>query len=160
MNAAIALSLNFPYTYLKPYLKSFIDKVDADLFLITDLTPEQIPLTSSKIHIVNFTELSKKYNVASLTPYNLKPVLFYLYLKELTKDQKYTNALLTDVDVIFQEDPFTVYKKNYTKELVLGEERHYYRDCQTNSIWYNQGYTSTYSQVKDKKILNCGVIFF
>ena len=158
MNAAIALSLNFPYTYLKPYLKSFIDKVDADLFLITDLISEQIPITSNKLHIVNFSELAKKYNVASLTPYNLKPILFYLYLKELNKDKKYTKALLTDVDVIFQDDPFTVYKKNYTEnELVLGEERHYYRDCQTNSIWYNQGYASTFNQVKDKKILNCGV---
>lgn len=158
MNAAISLSLNFPYTYLKPYLKSFIDNVDADLFLITDLTTDQIAVTSKKIHIVNFAELAKKYNVASLTPYNLKPVLFYLYLKELNKDKKYTNALLTDVDVIFQRDPFELYNKDYTSSgLVLGEERHYYKDCQTNSIWYHQGYSSTYDQVKDKKILNCGV---
>jgi hypothetical protein len=158
MNITIALSLNFPYTYLKPYLKSFIANVSSDLFLITDLSREQIPLTSNKLHIVNFSELAKKYKVANLTPYNLKPVLFYLYLKELNKDKKYNNALLTDVDVIFQDDPFSIYEKNYTEnKLILGEERHFYKNCQTNSIWYNQGYASTFKQVEDKKILNCGV---
>jgi len=158
MNVAISLSIGFSYEYLKPYLKSFIEKVNSDLFVITDLSSEQIPLKSEKIHFVNFTELVKKYKVASLTPYNLKPILFYLYLKELNKDKKYTNALLTDVDVIFQDDPFSVYEKIYTNDsLVLSEERHFYRDCQTNSIWYRQGYIDTYEQVKDKKILNCGV---
>ena len=158
MNATIALSLNFPYTYLKPFLRSFIDKVNADLFLITDLTTDQIPLISNKIHIVNFTELAKKYKIANLTPYNLKPILFYLYLKEINKDCKYTTALLSDVDVIFQDDPFLVYNTKYKNNgLVLGEERHYYKDCDTNSNWFKHGYSVEYNKVKDKKILNCGV---
>ena len=64
MNATIALSLNFSIDYLKPFLKSFNDKVDGELFLITDLTLEQIPVKSNNIHIVNFSELAKKYKIA------------------------------------------------------------------------------------------------
>jgi hypothetical protein len=158
MNAAISLSLNFPWEYLKPYLKSFNDKVNADLFFITDHTPETIPLKSDKIHFVNFFDLVKKYKIANLTPYNLKPILFYLFAKELKSTDKYKNILITDVDVIFQDDPFKVYEQNFEKtDLVLCEERHFYKDCETNSIWYKQGYASSYDQVKDKKILNCGV---
>jgi len=158
MNAAISLSLNFPWEYLKPYLKSFEDKVNADLYFITDHTPDTIPLKSNKIHFVNFFDLVKKYNIANLTPYNLKPILFYLYAKELKNTEKYKNILITDVDVIFQNDPFEVYKQQFKDTgLVLCEERHFYKDCQTNSIWYKQGYAETYDVVKDKKILNCGV---
>lgn len=158
MNAAISLSVNFQYDYLKPYLKSFNDSVDADLFMITDHNTTTIPLKTNKIHFINIFELIKKHNVANLTPYNLKPVLFYLFLKELKTKNKYKNILLTDVDVIFQNDPFVIYDNNFAEAgLVLCEERHFYKDCQTNSIWFKQGYNEYYELVKDKKILNCGV---
>ena len=152
MNAAISLSVNFKYDYLKPYLKSFNECVDADLFMITDHNSHTIPLNSKKIYFINVFDLIKKYNVATLTPYNLKPVLFYLFLKELKKTNKYKNILLTDVDVVFQNDPFVVYNNNFANcGLVLGEERHFYKDCETNSIWFKQGYNEYYDQVKDKK---------
>ena len=157
MNAAVSLSLNFPYEYLKPYLKSFDQNVNGELYLITDHTPQTIPFLTDKIHLVNFFDLAKKYKVASLTPYNLKPVLFYLFLKELKSTGKYTNALLSDVDVIFQADPFARYINEFKTGLVLGEEKHPYKDCETNSIWYKQGYGLYYDSIKDKKILNCGV---
>ena len=152
MNAAISLSVNFQYDYLKPYLKSFNDCVNADLFMITDHNTTTVPLKTNKIHFINVFELIKKYNVANLTPYNLKPVLFYLFLKELKATNKYKNILLTDVDVIFQDDPFIIYNNSFTNaDLVLCEERHFYKDCQTNSIWFKQGYNDSYNQVKDKK---------
>lgn len=158
MNAAISLSVNFQYDYLKPYLKSFNECVNADLFMITDHNTTTIPFKTNKIHFINVFELIKKHNVANLTPYNLKPILFYLFLKELKTTNKYKNILLTDVDVIFQNDPFIVYNKNFANSgLVLCEERHFYKDCQTNSVWFKQGYNEYYEQVKDKKILNCGV---
>ena len=158
MNATVALSLNFNYQYLKPFLKSYAENVNGDLFLVTDLHPGQIEVKSNKFHFINFSELAQRYKVASLTPYNLKPVLFYLYLKELAKTSKYKTALLTDVDVVFQKDPFDEYVKRFDPaDMVLSEERRLYSECDTNSIWYRQGYNETYSLVKDKKILNCGV---
>lgn len=158
MNIAVALSLNYPSSYLIPFLKSYQKEVIGDLFLITNLTEKDIPFLSNNIHLVNFEEFIKKYKVANLTPYNLKPILFYLLLKELLNTEKYQTALLTDVDVIFQKDPFAVYKTTFdTEKLLLSEERHFYKDCNTNSWWYKQGYLQTYDIVKNKKILNCGV---
>lgn len=157
MNAIVSLSLNFSYEYLKPYLKSFNENVNGNLYLITDHSLNSLPLQSDKIHLINFFELAKKYKVASLTPYNLKPILFYLFLKELKASGKYTTALLSDVDVVFQADPFQKYLHDFKTGIILGEERHYYKDCETNSIWYKQGYSAFYDTVKDKKILNCGI---
>jgi len=155
MNTVVALSLNYQYDYLKPFLKSFTDNVDANLFLITD--NKDIPNICDRVHLVDVFSLIQKYKITKLTPYNLKPVLFYLFLKEKQKEN-YNTALITDVDVVFQKEPFIEYKSNHSNgELVLGEERHYYKNCDTNSWWFKEGYAFAYEQVADKKILNCGV---
>lgn len=155
MNITVAVSLNYEYEYIKPFLKSFCDEVDADLFLITDNM--NLPILCSKIHLVDVNELKQKYKITNLTPYNLKPVLFYLFLKEKIK-QGYKTALIVDVDVIFQNNPFAEYESLFSNEkLVLGEERHPYKGCETNSWWFAEGYPHAYAQVAEKKILNCGV---
>jgi hypothetical protein len=157
-NCIVSLSVNFSSDYLKPYIKSFIENVDSDLILLTDHDEKTLPSTSSKIKIKNIFDLIKKYKIPNLTPYNLKPVIFYLVMKELNKTKEYKNILLTDVDVIFQEDPFKYYINNFNEDImVLAEEKKLYKDCETNTFWYKQGYENFYDKVKDKKILNCGV---
>lgn len=157
-NCVVALSINFSSDYLKPFIKSFIDNVNGHLYLITDHNTNSLPVNSDKIKLINIFEITKKYKVFDLTPYNLKPVLFYLVLKEIKNKLNYDSALITDVDVIFQKDPFEYYNKNFSlNDIVLSEEKKFYKDCETNSIWYKKGYNSTYAEIKNKKILNCGV---
>lgn len=159
MNSVVALSIGFTFDYIKPFLKSFNEQVDGTLFLVTDLAPANIPLDLKKIQIINFYKFIEKHNIVKgLTPYNLKPIIFYLLLKEIQKQTDCNITMLTDVDVIFQGDPFIKFNDQYTKnDVVLAEERNSYKDCETNSIWYKVGYADSYDTVKDKKILNCGV---
>jgi len=158
MNCTIALSLGFNYNYLKPFLKSFNDNVDGVLFLVTDLDCSSLPIDQKKIQIINYYKFAEKHNIRSLTPYNLKPIVFYLLLKEIKAQTNCQTALMTDVDVIFQKDPFVEYAKKFpANSTVLAEERNYFRDCDTNTTWYKFGYSESYDGVKDKKILNCGV---
>lgn len=158
MNSVVALSLGFNYGYLKPFLKSFNEQVDGTLFLVTDLDPSSIPLNQEKIQIINFHKFAAKHNIKNLTPYNLKPIVFYLLLKEIQKQTKSEISLLTDVDVIFQNDPFAEFSSRFTSDdIVLAEERNCYKDCETNATWYKVGYSDSYDVVRDKKILNCGV---
>jgi hypothetical protein len=158
MNSIVALSLGFKYDYLKPFLKSFNENVNGILFLVTDLDRASLPIDQKKIQVINYFKFAEKYNIRNLTPYNLKPIVFYLLLKEIKEQTSCKTALMTDVDVIFQKDPFTEYAKRFSAHsTVLAEERNYFKNCDTNTTWYKFGYNESYDEVKEKKILNCGV---
>ena len=86
--------------------------------------------------------------------FNLKPVLFYLILKSL---KGVDNVLLTDVDVVFQQDPFLILDKIKTDTFIVCEECVLYKDNDTNTTWFNAGYYEEYENVKNQKVLNCGV---
>jgi hypothetical protein len=100
--------------------------------------------------------LAKKYkiNLNALTVFNLKPIIFYSVLKEQNNSK---NVLLTDVDVFFQKDPFSILEEIKTETFIVCGERDLYKDNDTNTTWFNAGYWEEYDNVKDKKVLNCGV---
>lgn len=153
MNITVALSLNYGRKNLLPFLKSYDKYASGDLYLITD-RPDQFT-GFAKIKTVNIFDFAKKYKISlNLTPYNLKPILYYLFLKDFKED---CNVFLTDVDVVFQDDPFKVLDKVPTDTFIICEEKKLYSECDTNTTWFNMGYASEYDKVKDQKILNCGI---
>jgi hypothetical protein len=153
MNITIALSINYGRKNVLPFLKSYNKYASGDLYLITD-RPDQFT-GFEKVKTVNIFDMAKKYKInLNLTPFNLKPILYYFFLKDFKED---CNVLLTDVDVIFQEDPFKILEKVKTDTFIICEEKKLYSECDTNTTWFNMGYSPDYDKVKDKKILNCGI---
>jgi hypothetical protein len=153
MNITVALSINYGRKNLLPFLKSYDKYASGDLYLITD-RPEQFT-GFKKVKTVNIFDMAKKYKVnLTLTPFNLKPILYYLFLKDFKED---CNVFLTDVDVVFQDDPFKVLDKVPTDTFIICEEKKLYSECDTNTIWFNMGYREHYDKVVNEKILNCGI---
>lgn len=153
MNITVALSLNYKRNKILPFLKSYEKYASGDLYLITDQCNEFSDF--SNVKPVDIFEFAKKHKISlNLTPYNLKPVLYYLFLKNFNQD---CNVLLTDVDVVFQEDPFKILENVNTDTFIICEEKKLYSECDTNTIWFNMGYREHYNRVVNNKILNCGI---
>ena len=155
-NICLALSLNYSLNFLKPFLESFENNSSGTLWLVTDL-PQENFTRYTKTHIINFSNTVKKYNIISnLTPFNLKPIVFYLLLKEL---DSVDNVLISDVDVIFQKDPFTADTNILNRALVVCEEKKTFSECDVNLTWLRVSYPEYEQQLLDKKILNSGIIY-
>ena len=154
MNIGIALALDYKKENLLPFLNSYEKNSSGKLYLITNRVDQY--LGYKNITPINIFEVAKKYNVnlSSLTVFNLKPVLFYLILKSL---KGIDNVLLTDVDVIFQQDPFTILNDVKTDTFIISEECTLYKDNDANTVWYKAGYHEEYDIVENKKVLNCGI---
>ena len=102
MNISLALSINNSKKNILPFLESYSKYSTGTLYLITDIDNDIQGY--SNIIPINFVNFCKQYKVPTqLTAFNLKPILFYLFLKN---KQDINNVLITDVDVIFQNDPF------------------------------------------------------
>ena len=155
MNISVALALNYTKTNIAPFLQSYEKYASGDLYVITDRLDQYQNFT--KIKPVSIIDLAQKYNIRlqTLTPYNLKPVVYYLFLKDFK--EKCDNVFLTDVDVVFQADPFSVLNNIPTNTFIICEEAKLYRECDTNTTWFNMGYREHYELVRDHKILNCGL---
>lgn len=156
MNISIALALKYDKKDIAPFLNSYEKHVSGDLYLVTDRTEQYT--NYKKIKPLDINQLAKEFNIRAyaLTVFNLKPIIFYLLLKKLSKNLQITNALLTDVDLIFQRDPFQLIDETNTETFLICEEKKYYNECDTNTTWFNAGYFENYEKVKNKKILNCG----
>lgn len=156
MNISIALALKYEKKDIAPFLNSYEKYASGDLYLVTDRVDQYYGF--KKIKPLNISEVAAEFNIRAyaLTVFNLKPILFYLLLKKLSKKLKIENALLTDVDLIFQNDPFKLIEETDTKTFIICEEKKYYSECDTNTTWFNAGYYENYEEVKNKKILNCG----
>ena len=154
MNISIALALNYKKEDILPFLKSYEKHASGNLFLVTNNI--EFYNDYKKIIPINIFTLAQKYkiNLNALTVFNLKPIIFYSVLKE-QKNAK--NVLLTDVDVFFQKDPFSVLEDVKTDTFIVCGERDLYKDNDTNTTWFNAGYIEEYKNVRDKKILNCGI---
>ena len=154
MNIGIALALDYKKEDILPFLNSYEKNASGTLYLITNKVEQYN--NYSKIKPIDIFDFAKQYNInlSKLTVFNLKPILFYLTLKGL-KD-KCTNVLLTDVDIVFQQDPFSILEQITTDTFIVCEECVLYKDNDTNTTWFNAGYHEEYDNVKDKKVLNCG----
>jgi len=155
MNISVALALNYTKTNIAPFLLSYEKYASGPLYVITDRLEQYSCF--SKIKPINILDLTTKYKIRinNLTPYNLKPIVYYLFLKDF--QEKCDNVFLTDVDVVFQDDPFSVLEKVSTNTFIICEEAKLYRECDTNTTWFNMGYREHYDKVKDHPILNCGL---
>jgi hypothetical protein len=155
-NICLSLSLNYSYDFLKPFLKSFEKNCTGILYLVTDIPQEKFT-PHTKIQVINFHDVVRKYNIISnLTPFNLKPIIFYLLLKELNNIDK---VLISDVDVIFQKDSFTSQNEALKHDFVICEEKKVFSDCNVNLTWLQISYPEYENQLLDKKILNSGVVY-
>lgn len=152
-NICLALSVNYPITFLHPFIKSFQKFADGILYLVTDI-PEKHFACYSKIRAVSLQDLYKKYNItANLTAFNLKPIIFYLLLKELNQAQK---VLISDVDVIFQSNPFDF---NTDNNFYICEEKKIFSQCEVNLTWLKVSYPEYEQALLQKRILNSGVVY-
>jgi hypothetical protein len=156
-NIVLALSLNYTTDFLKPFLKSFEKYSSGQLHLITDI-PDNFKEYKNVLPIDIRTLLIEHNIPANLTAFNYKPILFYLYLK---KFQDIQHVLISDTDVIFQNDPFKAGKKliNTENDFVICEEKKAFTDCTVNTTWLRVSYPDLLNELTPLKILNSGIVY-
>jgi hypothetical protein len=156
-NICLSLSLNYSVDFLKPFLKSFEKYSTGELHLITDI-PNCFKQYKKVVPFDIKTLLLKHSIPTNLTAFNYKPVLFYLYLKNLKNIE---HVLISDTDVIFQDDPFKVCKElvNTENDFVVCEEKKTFADCDVNTTWLRVSYPELSNELTPLKILNSGVIY-
>lgn len=154
-NISLALSLNYTKEFLTPFLESFEKCSTGILHLITDLPLEQFKY--KKVNPVCVYKLLEAHKIThNITAFNLKPILFYLYLKQFDDNNQ---ILITDVDVVFQQDPFALTNQQTDYEFIVCEELKLFKDCVVNTTWLQVSYPELIKELAEKKILNSGVIF-
>lgn len=154
-NITLALSLNYSKKFLTPFLESYDKHCTDPLYLITELPLELF--NYKNIKPVSIVSILNKHNISSnITAFNLKPILFYLFLKQFTDVSR---VLVTDVDVVFQNNPFEKYKNETDTNFIVCEEKRFYRECDTNTMWLKISYPQFADDLKDVKILNSGVVY-
>lgn len=112
-------------------------------------------IIKNKCNYIDASFLSKKYSVdMSLSPYTLKVILFYLYIKNVSTAE---NVFLCDfTDVYFNKDIFQYVKP--TKPMVFGEGK-LIANCETNTTWINLCYNQDiYGLLRKYEIINGGAI--
>ena len=132
------------------------NKINAKITVISDL------LDSSVINFVKEnngnifpTSNFSKFNVeSSLSPYTLKVIYFYLYIKNFSNAE---NVYLCDLtDVYFQKNIFDIIKNN---KVYVSSENKQIKDCDVNTAWMNICYNAeTFEKYKDLDIINGGSI--
>lgn len=163
MNVGVALAIHnislagqYPKDKILPFVRSFSKNVDGLLYVVTDR--KEWYSEYKNIVPLDILEIVNSFNIKTqnLTVFNLKPVVFYLLLNKLKKQHDIENVLLTDIDIVYQLDPFQIIKELKIDTFLIGEEKNYFNECNTNSTWFKAGYEEQFDDVKDKKILNCG----
>lgn len=112
-------------------------------------------LSSNDVNIIDAKELATKHNVqTSISPYTLKVIYFYLYIKHYCSS---SNVYLCDfTDIFFQKNPFELITN--TKPYVTSEN-HYICNCETNTTWIRLCYNNDiYNLLKKYQIINGGSI--
>lgn len=109
-----------------------------------------------KAKFISYDSYFSKHNINNtLSPFNLKYIILYLYMKHYLKDQ-YEYIMFSDVnDVYIQSNPFV---KGYN-DINAFAERLKIGQCITNALWCVQSYG--YKQLTldyDKPIINSGVV--
>lgn len=158
MNEIVACGVGYN---LVPGLKSFVQTArmycDKLTIISIGLSADVLEyLSYNNVFVVNGEEYIDKYKVDSkLSAYTLKVIMYYLYCKhECTAD----NVFLSDLtDVIFQGNPFALIKND---KPYVSIENSNVENCNTNSAWIKHCYNEDiYFLVKNKKIINSGIIF-
>lgn len=106
------------------------------------------------VNIIDANSLAKQYNVdVNLSPYTLKVIFFYLYIKHISKA---TNLFMCDLtDVYIQKNVFELIQNS---KPYISSENSPIETCNTNTAWLNLCYNSDiYNILKSKEILNGGM---
>ena len=109
---------------------------------------------ANEVNIIDANELALKYNVdVNLSPYTLKVIFFYLYIKHISKS---TNMFMCDLtDVYIQKNVFDIIKNN---KPYISSENNLIENCNTNTTWVNLCYNSDiFNIIRRKEILNGGM---
>jgi hypothetical protein len=146
---------------LSPGIKVFVNSAKKFSKTVTvigsGLTKELVEfLKDNNVNLVDSKELSERFKIQnSLSPYTLKVIYFYLYVKRICTA---SNVYLCDfTDLYFQKNPFELV--NNTKPYVTTENE-YIGNCETNTTWVRLCYNpDIYNLLKRYQILNGGTIF-
>ena len=112
-------------------------------------------LKEHDVNLVEASELANKFNVdVSLSPYTLKVIYFYLYVKSISDS---TNVYMCDfTDIYFQKNLFDLIS---TDKPYVTSENFLINKCQTNTTWINICYNhDIYGLLNRYEILNGGSI--
>ena len=112
-------------------------------------------LKDQDVNIVESSEIAEKFNVdVTLSPYTLKVIYFYLYVKSYSKS---TNVYMCDfTDLYFQKNLFELITN---EKPYVSSENYLIKDCETNTTWINLCYNSdVYHLLNKYEILNGGSI--
>ena len=158
MNEIITFGKNYKLT---PGIKVFVESAKKVCDKITVIDGQNSPevidyLTSSGVNVFSTTNLDSKFNVQStLSPYTLKTIYAYLYLKHFSEA---LNVYLADfTDLYFQKNPFDIIQND---KCYVTSENNSIQQCQTNTTWLNICYNSDiFNLIKHNEILNGGSIF-
>ena len=88
---------------------------------------------ANEVNIIDANELALKYNVdVNLSPYTLKVIFFYLYIKHISKS---TNMFMCDLtDVYIQKNVFDINKENFLKIVRFDLYSRIYDDIKGNTL--------------------------
>jgi hypothetical protein len=156
MNEVITYGQNYGLTKgIKIFAKSS-KRVDATTTVLgLNLKDDAIQfLKDNGFNYVDVKPLAEKHGVnLSLSPYTLKVILFYLYVKNVSTAD---NVFLCDfTDIFFQKNIF-IEKRNKATVFTEGE---LIGNCPTNSTWINLCYNQDiFGLLKNKEIINGGAI--
>ncbi len=158
MNEIITYGQNYK---LSPGIKIFVKSAKKICNNVTvigfNLTEDLLSfLYDTNVNVIDSYLLSEKYNIRkSLSPYTLKVIYFYIYIKYICNS---SNVYLCDfTDLYFQKSPFELI--NNTKSYVTTENE-YIGNCQTNATWVNLCYNQDiFNLLKKYQILNGGTVF-
>jgi hypothetical protein len=112
-------------------------------------------LKANGVKIIDADDLAKKHNIQNnISPYTLKVIYFYIYIKKYTIAE---NVYLCDfTDLFFQKTPFDLIQN---EKPYVTSENYYINKCETNSTWLNICYNNdVYNLLKKYEIINGGSI--
>ena len=143
-----------------PGIKVFVNTAklvcDKLTIICSDLDSELLTfLKNNNVNVINTDEIACKYNVdMSLSPYTLKVIFFYLYLRHTCNSK---NVYMCDIaDIYFQKNLFDLIANS--KPYVTSENCSI-QDCRVNTTWVKVCYNEdVFGLLRTKEILNGGSI--
>ena len=157
MNEIIAFGAKYKLTDgIKVFVKSAKKHCDKLTVIVLDIQPDlQDFLLQEGVNVVDGNAFAEKYKIDTrLSPYTLKTLYFYLYLKHGTISDKVYMCDFTDIFV--QRSPFELIKND---KAYVTSENHEIGECETNSTWINICYNADiFNLLKNREILNGGNI--
>lgn len=158
MNEIIAFGSKYSLNNgIRVFVKS--SKLYCDKLTIIVLNIEQNLrdfLEQENVNIIEGSELAQKYNInTNISPFTLKVIFYYLYIKHYTKSK---NVFICDItDNYFKGNVFNLLSED--KSIFVASEDNKIKNCDVNGTWIRTCYGEyIYNQIRDKNIINSGTL--